>query len=897
MKYRYFALVGLASLALGAIGQSIYNPNAGGSLCSCPDLQPGDTGVSDDYGANGVTNGFITALLASSGSVQWATGCFPIAGGNCVTLQAPGAIAIGTGAQGSALLGAADRNYAMTSTYPWPTRPGGIFITLQHQVVGEDAVTTEIWGDEGADFQRVYNGASGPYVREQWYKGNLITDMRMEIIQNVVRFRLQIRNGSATDSIDLGARFASDVEAGEESRPQFLYTGQGRPIRVDTNIVGANVPQTVEFYNTRSDLVAASRYILAPQAGFEDATRADRIVLGKWFFVMGTSNWEPVLFEDNLINDPALLIFHNPRRIGPGQQIEFVWYVSMVPATVNTGRPVALGTEAEPVLDFDPAGTNGLRNNPTTIYAHVSNQYFDIGQELELKDVSVDISLPPGLALEPGELRTKTIPLLRADQTVSVSWRVRASGQVTGPLTYRVSVSAPPAPSKSVSRTMVIAGTNRKRYEPGFQMISFPFNLQDNLAQVLGLSTEQFSARTWVPERNRYEAITSIVPGHGMWLFMPDTAFDTTLSSIQQVQGTFNDTYTIRLTKGWNQIGNPWVYSLPWGQLVMVAGEDPTRTLTLAEAVNRGIIRGVLYYWDEFSREYKFSSDLTALLNPHRGYWIKLNSNIDLSFPPIFIPGSGQSGTPRSALPEPMTKNNWKLQVVANMGDLIDSQNFIGISPNAQSGVDSLDVEEPPAGFNDLNLSLMPSLESGQGYMQDLRSASDARWEYDFVVRATPGEEVALTWPNARTIGKDYNIRLIDQQTGRAISMGNVAEHRFRASGTDWFKVSIDRRSKGTAVITAMNVSPAGRGVNSVAINYSLSADANAEVRITSTNGKAIATLDRGRSATRGVNTINWNLRDGGGRAVPSGAYMVEVIATTEGGERARAVRPIVVTR
>jgi hypothetical protein len=98
----------------------------------------------------------------------------------------------------------------------------------------------------------------------------------------------------------------------------------------------------------------------------------------------------------------------------------------------------------------------------------------------------------------------------------------------------------------------------------------------------------------------------------------------------------FTTSVPLPLKRGWNQIGNPYPYPLVLGQVVVVAASDPRRSISFFEAAQRGVIRGVLYYWDEFSREYKFTSDPNTPLLPHRGYWIKANEDIEFVYRPCF---------------------------------------------------------------------------------------------------------------------------------------------------------------------------------------------------------------------------------------------------------------------
>jgi hypothetical protein len=234
------------------------------------------------------------------------------------------------------------------------------------------------------------------------------------------------------------------------------------------------------------------------------------------------------------------------------------------------------------------------------------------------------------------------------------------------------------------------------------------------------------------------------------------------------------------------------------------------------------------------------------------------------------------------------------LQLVASTARGEDTQNFIGITSGRSAG----EVEEPPTPLAEVPVRLT-ILKSGVGtpLMQDLRSASATRHTFELLVEAPAGEEVRLRAPNVCSVPTGYRLRLTDQSTGRTVDLRNTPEYRFTSTGRNRFTLTVERGARGGALITSVTVGSAGRGANSVSISYVLAQDAQTEVTILGTDGRLIANLQRGRAATRGVNTAVWNLRDNEGRSVPPGTYRVQVEARDSEGQVARAVRPLIITR
>jgi len=889
--------LGILALPLWVWAQGEYIPSPG-QPCGCPN---NNNPVSNDYDDIQIDNGVLSAVLGLSGTVTWLTGCFPIDSSECTTRPAEGSIQLGTSG-GNALLG--DRGIALTSGYPWGVFPGGIYITMQAQREGQ--TQTFVWGREGGPsvtFDQAWRGASGYYIRRIWNVEGWDTDLRIDLIQGAARISLRVRNNGDTPA-SLALRLASDVEVGVEegfdrngaSRPPYVYVQGQRPIRTYTDIRGVQIPNAIEFYLGRGNLAGSSRYFLRPVKGFEDQTPIDRLVVGSWFFVQGTTIWEPTLFPDAFIGDVAINLFVNARNFAPGQEREFVFYVTLTPVDLDVQPPVAVGVEALPVVEPNQQNLSQLANNGEfEIVANVTNQYFVVGREIDLTNVAVDLSLPSGVSLAPGETRTRTIARLAPGQTAPLRWRVVADPATVGFVTFRVSVQAPPAPTKSVTRTILISATANRKLESGFQIVSIPFTTTSSLDEVLNLPSA-YQAKRWNPDREVYETIDTIQPGQGFWLFLPGDAitaqYDAT--NLRFPTNVFNTSVPLPLKRGWNQIGNPYPYPLVLGQVVVVAASDPSRSISFFDAAQRGVIRGVLYYWDEFSREYKFTSDPNTPLLPHRGYWIKVNEDIEFVYPPVFLPGTGFGGNiTRSAEDRPNLPNDWRLQIVARTTRGADTQNFIGMSSGRSAG----DIEEPPTPLPERPVNLV-ILKSGTGtpLMQEIRPLAN-RQQFDLLVEAASGEEVALSFPNLNTVPQGYRLRLTDLNTARTVDLRTAPEYRFVSKGRTRVQITVERAARAGALITSVNVGSAGRGANSVSISYVLADNAQTSIQILGADGRTVASLHRGRAATRGVNTVSWNLRDDQGRAVPPGTYQVQVEARTEDGQTARAVRPLVLTR
>jgi hypothetical protein len=249
MKRITVILVSLLAATV-AQAQNYYIP-APGEPCGCPDNRDP---ISRDYRAIRVENRVLSAVLGLSGTISWIGYCFEQnRPRECTTRPAEGSIQLGT-FEGAGLL--EDSDIALTSGYPWGVYPGGIYITLRAQREGQ--TQTFVWGREGGPrviFSQALPGASGTYIRRIWNVEGWDTDLRIDLIQSAARISVRVRNTGST-AASLALRLASDVETGVEagftergaSRPPYVYVQGQRPITVDTDLRGTQVPNAIEFY-------------------------------------------------------------------------------------------------------------------------------------------------------------------------------------------------------------------------------------------------------------------------------------------------------------------------------------------------------------------------------------------------------------------------------------------------------------------------------------------------------------------------------------------------------------------------------------------------------------------------------------------------------------------------
>lgn len=845
---------------------------------------------SNDFRAVYINNGILMTGIGLDGQVG-------IGGTN---YDAIGRITLGT-VQGARFT-TDDDNKPLVFAYPYPCGNFGV-VTLRI-VSSADGTTQDVtWGtDDGewVDGVEPFADPSGRYMivgRWQHADTGIRVDQVVELVGGYARITWTITN-EGTETQQVGLRFLIDEAVGSGFpmvTSDYVLVPGYFPVQNDLDLQGGQVPSGVDAAPLRTMNAPVLRWLFK-QTGL---TSPDRVVISQ-FSRLSANLWDFTSNPEASVSDHAIASYWNPQALMPGKSRTIVTMIGLGTSTNDPSGRYALDTEAPGVVGLDASKANQLSPEEFTIGASITNyRSLNSLQNVTFENVSLAISLPQGLALADGESVTKTVPSVLPGEVATVSWRVKPTGEKMGELTYRVySTVSPGSLSKSVTRSLVVPMTTRVDLKTGFQMVSLPFAFDNtDPAAVLGLEQGDFALLRWDATQRRYALVNSIRPGEGYWLRV-NTDHTLTLTGAKMAGDAFGGTLRLALPQGWVQIGNPYPYPVPIGLIRFI---DVTQgfAMTYAEAVQRGLVRSVLFYYDTTPpagyKMVSLYSDPSAPMMPGRGYWIYVDSrNLEMIFPNVVVPGATIAFPSRLNL-APM---RWQVQFSAQCGEKQDAAAIIGAASRAVDGMDLYDMPKPPAPVEESVRTMLIAPDGQSALAQDIRADSTRRQVWEMVVSAPkPDSTVVLRWNGMQSVPSSLRLKLVDNEAKVTRDLRATSSYTFRvgASGSRRFQIVAEPRGAAGLRITSLRVTRTRGGA--VAISYALSDSASAKVRILSATGKVVQTLQAGEAASRGVTNLTWNGRDGAGIAVPAGSYLVEVTATSEDGQTARAVQPVVITR
>ncbi|MCX7992636.1 MAG: hypothetical protein N2651_03085, partial [Fimbriimonadales bacterium] len=353
--------------------------------------------------------------------------------------------------------------------------------------------------------------------------------------------------------------------------------------------------------------------------------------------------------------------------------------------------------------------------------------------------------------------------------------------------------------------------------------------------------------------------------------------------------------YLVPLQEGWNMIGNPFPFNVPWAacEVEILGAGGQAQRISLQEAADRDYIRLQIYRYIPLTGEYTWRTAPLGELIAWQAHWVKALKPCTLVVPPV---GTVRGRADQSSRVEATQSDGWLIRLIARSGDREDANNLIGTASNASDELGREDVEKPPVFKSYLAVHILDQ-RTRSALAQDLRrNAKRAqRWEIE-VTSDQPEAEVTLQWTQELPTPKSMRLTLIDQTTGERISMLQHSSYRFRTDAQSRRRFTIEAQPARASRLQITSVAVTQTRGNQYSVQYALSGDATVQVIVQDATGKTIARLQNGtRSA--GVSTATWNGRTDTGVAVPPGTYQLQIVATGEEGEAARVVRPLVVVR
>lgn len=521
-------------------------------------------------------------------------------------------------------------------------------------------------------------GKTGGFIQGDWaakVSENLTVNahVRASTVRDQVRFEVTLSH-TGTTAQSIGVQYdAYLINANSRTIGYPWLPGKGinrvgvYPERATGMLLkGSDIPSYLEIF----DDMEKPATVIRGTFGLADATMPDWLAIADHYQdLFGIENWIPTDYAPDpmrVIDDFEYALAWNPVSVASGASRRIITYTGVGAASASWTNTVnkkveqdyaVLAVQGPRVLKYDstlPATQNSLDPQPFTVSAYVNVLNTDAG-DYAMKNATATLYLPQGLELEPemGNTPTKVVGAVPSNsESAPVTWKVRATGQYSGELQYSVSASDTSGWQQTVSRKIVVPATKKSVLRYGWQLVHVPFQFSNPAVDhVLGMQWGTFGASYWDPivssVSNSYVPVTQTEPGKAFWLRVAGIAEWNDVDALQlasdaritgEVMGKQDETQYVRIEPGWNMIGNPLVYPVYWGQVLVQRGTGGA-TVTLDQAVSNDWLSKTLFAWNPDKWLYDVIKEDDALLNPWKGYWVRAKQSCILVFRPPVYPG------------------------------------------------------------------------------------------------------------------------------------------------------------------------------------------------------------------------------------------------------------------
>ena len=358
--------------------------------------------------------------------------------------------------------------------------------------------------------------------------------------------------------------------------------------------------------------------------------------------------------------------------------------------------------------------------------------------------------------------------------------------------------------------------------------------------------------------------ISDVQPGNSFWLINRNgQPFDIE----NAVSVSSNNSFTVTILPGWNQIGNPFAFPVAWSSIV-----------------NSNLILQAPARWNPDIQDYEFDQ---ANLIPWDGYWVynPTQQIINLGVPPLesLSNNAGKNLTNNFSSGEFVVQIKSKLELT----DIRDFQNYVGMENNASDSYDKFDIIKPPSISKDLRLFI---LADNKEYAKNIVSLSDEGAYWDLMISSShQNKNINLSFEEKTQLPGNFKIWLLDKEKKSSISlinnnaivnMNNQNEKMLRLIiGSEDFAKNVSENISllpDDYVLFQNFPNPFNPETN---IYFSLKKNSTVTLEIFDILGRKVKSLIKDEVLNAGLQNVKWNGTDLTGNKVSSGIYIYRIEA------------------
>jgi hypothetical protein len=403
-------------------------------------------------------------------------------------------------------------------------------------------------------------------------------------------------------------------------------------------------------------------------------------------------------------------------------------------------------------------------------------------------------------------------------------------------------------------------------------MISIPANLSNaSINGVVGDELGERDPKVWRSFKwingTYQEHAGNLALGSAVWLISKDgipinadNGYSTAL-----VSGT-----TINLSNGWNQVGNPYNFSI---QLT----DDSQVQL-------HPTVEQKLY---QYSGGENYTE--STIMQPGTGYWIYSSDNGGhIKFNPIF--GFNSSSKQLAS----KTTIGWKATIEVVAGSQKDGVTTFGLHPEASNDYDQQDFHEPPV-IGEYITAYFNHPEVGS-LSQDIRADNQDLYKWPLSIRTNQRGIAEISIPDIYEIPSYFEVKLYDPISQIVYDMRDEPSIFFTSQGTGnphYFDLLVGSAHDIQDQLDEMSIIPSSfelaqnipNPFNPVTnILVSLTEDATITLKVYNLLGEEMNAMAINQAMSKGNHRFIWAGKGDNGHQLPSGVYLYRLEVISQNG-------------
>jgi hypothetical protein len=348
----------------------------------------------------------------------------------------------------------------------------------------------------------------------------------------------------------------------------------------------------------------------------------------------------------------------------------------------------------------------------------------------------------------------------------------------------------------------------------------------------------------------------NIVPGRAFWVISKNTI--NVNQSVNSVAMTSDNTFSIPVHSEWNLISNPFNNTIAW----------------LAIQNQNSITQPIHFYQNgSYSNPTNFEQ--------YKGYYFFNSTNLTS----LIIPYSGAT-----SLPKQNSVNLSELEIILT-DELVQKASInVGVSDEANEGVDIMDIFAPPSQFSEVSISSINNkLETNYKLLQkDYRPLTGDGVEFEINVKNTSDQKIDMTI-NGLSNFPDQEVYLLDKKLNKLYNLKETNSFEVRNNLTEK-KYSVLIGSENYILQKQSEIMPTEFSLfqnypnpfnPSTMIMFALPKQSNVSLKIYNILGELVFELLNNQTFDAGYHEVAFN-----GSQLASGIYLYKLETSSAGSKQ-----------